>query len=55
MYHVDELTRDGRPAAAVDEAIQRSQDYFLRTQHADGYWWGELESNVCMAAESTCC
>ncbi len=51
MYHVDELTRDGRPAAAVDEAIQRSQDYFLRTQHADGYWWGELESNVCMAAE----
>ncbi|HXG36230.1 MAG TPA: squalene--hopene cyclase, partial [Dehalococcoidia bacterium] len=37
--------------AHVDRAIKRSQDYFLRTQHADGYWWGELESNVCMAAE----
>jgi squalene-hopene/tetraprenyl-beta-curcumene cyclase len=38
-------------AAAVDGAIERSQEYFLRTQHPDGYWWGELESNVCMAAE----
>jgi squalene-hopene/tetraprenyl-beta-curcumene cyclase len=36
---------------AVDEAIRRSQDYFLRTQHPDGYWIGELETNVCMAAE----
>ncbi len=45
------MSADGRLASAVDETIQRSQDYFLRTQHADGYWWGELESNVCMAAE----
>ncbi|MEX0683137.1 MAG: squalene--hopene cyclase [Dehalococcoidia bacterium] len=37
--------------AGVDEAVSRSQDYFLRTQHADGYWVGELETNVCMAAE----
>jgi squalene-hopene/tetraprenyl-beta-curcumene cyclase len=36
---------------ALDEAIRRTQDYFLRTQHADGYWVGELETNVCMAAE----
>lgn len=36
---------------ALDEAIRRSQDYFLRTQHPDGYWVGELETNVCMAAE----
>ncbi len=35
----------------LDEAIRRSQDYFLRTQHPDGYWVGELETNVCMAAE----
>ena len=35
----------------VDEAIRRTQDYFLRTQHPDGYWVGELETNVCMAAE----
>jgi squalene-hopene/tetraprenyl-beta-curcumene cyclase len=36
---------------ALDEAIRRTRDYFLRTQHADGYWVGELETNVCMAAE----
>jgi squalene-hopene/tetraprenyl-beta-curcumene cyclase len=35
----------------VDEAIRRTQDYFLRTQHPNGYWVGELETNVCMAAE----
>ncbi len=35
----------------LDEAIRRSQEYFLRTQHPDGYWVGELETNVCMAAE----
>src|SRR3990172_12732044 len=35
----------------VEQTINRSQGYFLRTQHPDGYWWGELESNVCMAAE----
>lgn len=35
----------------LDEAIQRSQAYFLRTQHPDGYWIGQLETNVCMAAE----
>ncbi len=36
---------------ALDETIRRTQDYFLRTQHPDGYWVGELETNVCMAAE----
>ena len=36
---------------ALDEAIRRTQDYFLRTQRADGYWVGELETNVSMAAE----
>jgi len=36
---------------AVDEAIRRTREYFLRTQHPDGYWIGELETNVCMAAE----
>jgi len=50
MRGMGELTSD-HLAAAVDEAIRRSQEYFLRTQHPDGYWWGELESNVCMAAE----
>ncbi len=36
---------------ALDEAIRRTQDYFLRTQHPSGYWLGDLDSNVCMAAE----
>ncbi|MFQ6030904.1 MAG: squalene--hopene cyclase, partial [Dehalococcoidia bacterium] len=35
----------------VDDAIRRSQDYFRREQYADGYWWGELESNPTMEAE----
>ena len=42
------MTRD---RIALNETIRRSQDYFLRTQHRDGYWMGELETNVCMAAE----
>jgi len=46
-----ELSGAERLDGAVGEAIRRSQEYFLRTQHSDGYWWGELESNVCMAAE----
>ena len=35
----------------AQEALRRVQDYFLRTQHPDGYWWGELESNPTMEAE----
>jgi len=35
----------------VAQALRRTQDYFLSTQHADGYWWGELESNPTMEAE----
>ena len=33
------------------KALKRTQDYFFRTQHEDGYWWGELESNPTMEAE----
>ena len=36
---------------AVAEAVARSQDYFMRTQAPEGYWWGELESNSTMEAE----
>ena len=35
----------------VEEALSSVQDYFLRTQDAHGYWWGELESNPTMEAE----
>ena len=35
----------------VRRALERTQQYFFRTQHEDGYWWGELESNPTMEAE----
>jgi squalene-hopene/tetraprenyl-beta-curcumene cyclase len=43
----DTATLDAQAA----EALGRVKDYFLRTQHPDGYWWGELESNPTMEAE----
>lgn len=51
MIEVGESRGASRLGAAVDEAVCRSQEYFLRSQHPDGYWSGELETNVCMAAE----
>ena len=39
------------PAVALDRAIERAQAYLLRHQHAEGYWWAELESNVTITAE----
>ncbi|MDE2970050.1 MAG: squalene--hopene cyclase [Chloroflexota bacterium] len=35
----------------VQRAVRRTQAYFFGAQHADGYWWGELESNPTMEAE----
>ena len=35
----------------VAQALRRTQDYFFDSQHPDGYWWGELESNPTMEAE----
>ena len=35
----------------VRQALTLAQDYFIRTQAEDGYWWGELESNPTMEAE----
>ncbi len=35
----------------VAEALGRTREYFFATQHPDGYWWGELESNPTMEAE----
>ena len=32
-------------------AVERTRQYFIRTQHSDGFWWGELESNPTMEAE----
>ncbi len=38
-------------AGKVKQAISHSHRYFRDTQHPDGYWWGELESNPTMEAE----
>ncbi|MDE2938284.1 MAG: squalene--hopene cyclase [Chloroflexota bacterium] len=35
----------------VRKVLERTQRYFFRTQHEEGYWWGELESNPTMEAE----
>ena len=45
-----ELTEQSR-VKLLHKAIERTQRYFLRTQHKEGYWWGELESNPTMEAE----
>ncbi len=37
--------------AAVKAAIARTQEYLLRAQSPEGWWWGELESNVTITAE----
>ncbi len=37
--------------SALERAVQRAQDWLLVQQHPEGYWWGELESNVTITAE----
>ncbi|MGL4882450.1 MAG: squalene--hopene cyclase [Waterburya sp.] len=36
---------------SLHKAIARSQEHLLNIQYPDGYWWGELESNVTITAE----
>ena len=40
-----------RVKPTVTQAIARSQNHLLSIQYHDGYWWGELESNVTITAE----
>jgi squalene-hopene/tetraprenyl-beta-curcumene cyclase len=35
----------------LKNAIAMGQNYLTSKQHGDGYWWGELESNVTITAE----
>lgn len=44
-------SQDRVDLSQVKVAIAASQEYLLSTQHPDGYWWGELESNVSITAE----
>lgn len=46
-------TQDRPTVEGLESAIAASQQYLRSQQHADGYWWSELESNVTMAAEVT--
>jgi squalene-hopene/tetraprenyl-beta-curcumene cyclase len=39
------------PASSVEEAINRTHSLLRDIQAADGWWWGELESNPTMEAE----
>ncbi len=39
------------PAASAADALARARDHLLGLQHADGWWKGELETNVTMDAE----
>ena len=43
---MDQVNRE-----TLDFALQQGTDHLLSEQADDGYWWGELESNVTMAAE----
>ena len=43
------LTKEQR--LELDATIRRAQDNLLDSQYAEGYWWGELESNPTMEAE----
>ena len=42
--------RQGVPPE-LDAAIEKAQSCLVDFQYADGYWWGELESNPTMEAE----
>ncbi len=35
----------------LDRAIERAKERLLSAQYPEGYWWGELESNVTITAE----
>lgn len=35
----------------VQKTIRRTCQHYLDTQHPEGYWWAELESNVTITAE----
>lgn len=37
--------------AEILRASEKCQDYYLKDQHPDGYWWYELESNVTITSE----
>jgi squalene-hopene/tetraprenyl-beta-curcumene cyclase len=52
VTHARSEAADGRsPADAAREALARARDHLLAIQHEQGWWQGELETNVTMDAE----
>ena len=51
MVEIGERKDTYNRAEALDQAIRRAHDYFLKARYREGYWWGELESNPTMEAE----
>ena len=50
------LEREGRtdvltPRGALHRTLERGIDHLLELQSPEGYWWGELESNVSITSE----
>lgn len=43
--------RDTEKQSPIDQAIERSCEFFFREQLPQGYWWAELESNATITAE----
>jgi len=43
--------KEGETHSPLDQAIERSRDFFFREQLPAGYWWAELESNCTITAE----
>nr|BBQ09563.1 hopene synthase [Lygodium japonicum] len=39
-------------SSRLEETIKQSQEFLLSLQYPEGYWWGELESNVTITAET---
>ncbi|WP_125061184.1 squalene--hopene cyclase [Aphanothece sacrum] len=53
MQTQDRLTKEQNPnPLSLNDGITASQNYLLSLQYPDGYWWGELESNVTLTAET---
>ncbi|HEX3465210.1 MAG TPA: squalene--hopene cyclase [Candidatus Elarobacter sp.] len=42
---------DEPAASPLQDAIARAVDALFQLQHADGYWWAELQSNASITAE----
>ncbi len=45
------LTATDRPTTSAEHTLQRGVEYLRGLQHPDGWWKGELETNVTMDAE----